>query len=135
MDENTLLRQLEELAESLKVEVRYESFKSEGSFSTGGLCKLKGEYLLIVNSKAAVREKAEAIAGALKRFDLSQVYLRPGLREFLDAFGETAKSGLKSNPEGSCHGQRPDFSAVNFDRMRRSLMHHPRLWPSPSTER
>lgn len=92
MDENTLLSQLEELAESLKVEVRYESFKSEGSFSTGGLCKLKGEYLLIVNSKAAVREKAEAIAGALKRFDLSQVYLRPGLREFLDASGETTKS-------------------------------------------
>jgi len=91
LDENTLLHQLEELAESLKVEVRYESFKSEGSFSTGGLCKLKGEYLLIVNSKAGVREKAEAIAGALKSFDLSQVYLRPGLREFLDAFSETAK--------------------------------------------
>ena len=88
MDENTLLRQLEELAESLKVQVRYESFKGEGSFSTGGLCKLKGEFLLIINSKAGVREKAEAIAGALKGFDLSQVYLRPGLREFLDALAE-----------------------------------------------
>ncbi len=90
MDENALLRQLEELAESLKVQVRYESFKGEGSFSTGGLCKLKGEYLLIINSKASVREKAEAIAGALKGFDLSQVYLRPGLREFLDTLDETA---------------------------------------------
>ncbi len=90
MDENTLLRQLEELAESLKVQVRYESFKGEGSFTTGGLCKLKGEYLLIINSKASVREKAEAVAGALKGFDLSQVYLRPGLRELLDALGETA---------------------------------------------
>lgn len=89
MDENTLLSQLEELAENLKIEVRYESFKGEGAFSTGGLCKLKGEYLLIINSKAGVRDKAEAIAEALKRFDLSQVYLRPGLREFLDAFKET----------------------------------------------
>ena len=88
MDENALLRQLEELAESLKIVVRYESFKGEGAFSTGGLCKLKGEYLLILNSKAGAREKAEAIAGALKGFDLSQVYLRPGLRAFLDALGK-----------------------------------------------
>jgi len=90
LDENTLLSQLEELAQSLKIEVRYESFKGEVAFSTGGLCKLKGEYLLIINSKASVREKAEAIAGALKRFDLGQVYLRPGLREFLDGVKETA---------------------------------------------
>ena len=91
MDENTLLSQLEELAESLSIEVRYESFKGEGAFSTGGLCKLKGEYLLIINSKAGTRDKAEAIAGALKRFDLGQVYLRPGLREFLDAFKEPTR--------------------------------------------
>ena len=91
MDENTLLSQLEELAESLHIEVRYESFKGEGAFSTGGLCKLKGEYLLIINSKASARDKVEAIAGALKGFDLSQVYLRPGLREFLDAFNETTR--------------------------------------------
>jgi hypothetical protein len=90
LDENTLLHQLEELAESLNVEVRYETFKGEGAFSPGGLCKLKGKYLLIINSKAGVREKAEAIAGALKGFDLSQVYLRPGLREFLDALAEKA---------------------------------------------
>jgi hypothetical protein len=90
LDDNTLLRQLEELAESLEIEVRYESFKGEGAFSAGGLCKLKGEYLLIINSKAGVREKAEAIGGALKGFDLSQVYLRPGLREFLDSLSETA---------------------------------------------
>lgn len=90
MDDNTLLHQLEELAENLQVEVRYESFKGEGAFSTGGLCKLKGEYLLIINSKAGVREKAEAIAGALRRFDLSQVYLRPGLREFMGTLRETA---------------------------------------------
>ncbi len=92
MDENTLLRQLEELAQSLHIEVRYESFKGEGAFSTGGLCKLKGEYLLIINSKASVSEKAEAIAGALKGFDLGQVYLKPGLREFLGAFDETTRS-------------------------------------------
>jgi hypothetical protein len=76
LDENTLLGQLEELARSLGIEVRYEPLKREGAFSTGGLCKLRGEYLLIIHSKASVTDKIEALASALKRFDLSQLYLR-----------------------------------------------------------
>jgi hypothetical protein len=83
MDEKTLLAQLEDLARSLRIEVRYESFKREGLFSSGGLCKLKGEYLLIVNTKSSNRDKIEALAAAVNRFDLRQVYLRPGLRAFL----------------------------------------------------
>ncbi|MGD2125060.1 MAG: hypothetical protein PVG99_03210 [Desulfobacteraceae bacterium] len=86
MDEQTILAQLEELARSLSVEVRYETLKREGFLSTGGLCKLKGQHLLIINAKATDKDKIEALAMALNRFDLSQVYLRPGLREFLDAF-------------------------------------------------
>jgi hypothetical protein len=88
LDENTLLGQLEELARSLAIEVRYEPLKKEGAFSTGGLCKLRGEYLLIIHSKASVTDKIEALASALKRLDLTQVYLRPGLRDFLDGFTE-----------------------------------------------
>jgi hypothetical protein len=88
LDENTLLGQLEELARSLAIEVRYEPLKREGAFSPGGLCKLRGEYVLLIHSKATVTDKIDALARALKRFDLSQLYLRPGLREFLDGFAE-----------------------------------------------
>jgi len=88
MDENSILAQLEELAHSLKIEIRYESLKREGDFSAGGLCLLKGEYVLIINSKAATRDKIQTLAKAVNRFDLSQVYLRPGLRDFLDNFPE-----------------------------------------------
>jgi hypothetical protein len=45
---------------------------------------LKGEYVLIINSKATVKDKMRTIAEALKRFDLDQVYIRPALRELLD---------------------------------------------------
>jgi hypothetical protein len=91
MDEKTLLGQLEDLARSLSIEVRYEPFKKEGLFSSGGLCKLKGHYLLIANTKWSNRDKIEALANAVNRFDLSQVYLRPGLRAFLDGFPKTRK--------------------------------------------
>ena len=86
MDEKNLLAQLESLAQNLSVEVRYETMKHEGAFSPGGLCRLKGKYVLIINSKASTREKIEALGKALCRFDLGQVYLRPGLREFLGRF-------------------------------------------------
>jgi hypothetical protein len=89
LDENTILGQLEELAHSLSIRVRYEPIKKEGTFYAGGLCQLKGEILLIVNNRASVRDKVRALATALKRFDLSQVYLRPGLREFLENLPES----------------------------------------------
>ena len=84
MDEDTLLGQLEELAHALGIEVRDEPLKREGGFFPGGLCRIKGEYALILNSAATTEDKIETMAKALKRFDLSRVYVRPGLREFLD---------------------------------------------------
>jgi len=86
MDNKTLLAQLEDLARSLSIEVRYEPLKMEGLFSSGGLCKLKGQYVLIVNSTSSIRDKIEALAAAVNRFDLRQVYCRPGLRAFLEKF-------------------------------------------------
>ena len=97
MDNKTLLAQLENLARSLSIEVRYEPFKMEGLFSSGGLCKLKGQYLLIVNSKSSIRDKIEALATAVNRFDLRHVYLRPGLRTFLEKFPKSPN--LQQVPE------------------------------------
>ena len=86
MDEKKMLIQLEELAQSLDIKIRDEPLKKEGSFSAGGLCRFKGEWVLIINSKAPDGEKIETMAGAFNRFDLNGVYLKPGLREFLERF-------------------------------------------------
>ena len=84
MDENSILAQLEELAENLAIEVRYEPLKREGAFSPGGLIQLKGEYIVILNSKAPTADKIQTLGRAVNQFDLSQVYIRPGLREYLE---------------------------------------------------
>jgi hypothetical protein len=88
LDDNAFLKELEELAQSLGMEVRYENLKKEGVFSAGGLCRLKGQYLLIINTRAPVKDKIEALAVAVSRFDLSRLYLKPGLREYLSTFCE-----------------------------------------------
>jgi len=82
--EQKRLEQLEEAARSLGIEIRYEPFKGENSMAPGGLCRLKGDYLLILNSRSGLSEKIGAIASAIRRFDLSATYLRPELREFLE---------------------------------------------------
>ena len=86
MDEETVIDHLEELAERFGIPIRYEAIKQdEDSINVvGGLCLLKGEYVLIINSKATVKDRIRTLAMAVKHFDLDQIYIRPVLRELLD---------------------------------------------------
>ena len=88
MDDHAILNQLEELAGNLGIKIRYETLKREVSLQRGGLCRLKGEYLLFIDSKASTKEKIEGLARTLGRFDLDKVYVKPGLREFLDPYAD-----------------------------------------------
>jgi hypothetical protein len=85
LDERTLLGQLERLAQELSIPVRYEPITGEEVFTTGGLCRIKDEYVIIIETRAPAEEKIHALARALKYFDLSQIYLKPALREFLES--------------------------------------------------
>lgn len=84
MDDSTTLIQLEELAVRLGMTIRYEPLKIDGSVHMGGFCRIKGEDFLIINKKATPREKIHILIDALKRCDLSEIYVRPSLREILD---------------------------------------------------
>ena len=84
MNEDVLLSQLEELAEKLGILVRDENINIEESSSTGGLCRIEGEYVLILNSKATVKEKNQVMIDALQQFDLSDIYIKPVIRELLE---------------------------------------------------
>ena len=82
--DESILNQIEELAEKLGITVRRENLDAEGSSSSGGLCRTKDKYILIIDSRASLQEKIRVITEALKRFDLGDVYVRPGLRELLE---------------------------------------------------
>jgi N-dimethylarginine dimethylaminohydrolase len=106
MDENTIIEQLEELIEGFGIRIRHEAIKQdEDSINgAGGLCLLKGEYVLIINSRATMMDRIRTLAMALKHFDLDQIYLRPFLRELLDKISEQRpfalmdKEKLKDSP-------------------------------------
>ena len=84
MNEEVLLNQLEDLAEKLGILVRDENINIEESSSSGGLCRIEGKYVLILNSKITVKEKNQVMINALRQFDLSDIYIKPVIRELLE---------------------------------------------------
>ena len=90
MDENTIIEQLEELIKSFGIQIRDEAIKQDEDLVkvVGGLCLLRGEYVLIIISSATTMDRIRTLATALKHFDLDQIYLRPVLRELLDKMPE-----------------------------------------------
>jgi len=90
VDENTIIEELEELTKSFSIQIRNEAIKQEEDLVNiiGGLCVLRGKYVLIINSKATAMERINTLATALKHFDLDHIYLRPIFRELLDKIPE-----------------------------------------------
>jgi hypothetical protein len=111
-----LLNQLEELAERLEIPVRYENITTEDSSGTGGLCRIKGEYVLMIHSRLAVKEKVQVIITALKKFDLSEIYIKPALRELLEKCEEsqvwTPTQALETDSAASCRVWYPPLRGI-----------------------
>jgi hypothetical protein len=98
-----LLHHLEELAERIAIAVRYENITGEDSPGAGGLCRIRGEYVLIVHSRATVTEKIRLLTKALRQFDLSGIYLIPALRKLFEEpgndTGEASDTDIGISPE------------------------------------
>lgn len=84
MNDAVRLNLLQEVAEKLGIEVRHEEVKTEDAPSPGGLCRIAGKYVLIINAKATMKEKSLIMIEALRKFDLDSIYIRPAIRELLD---------------------------------------------------
>jgi hypothetical protein len=84
VDEKAVMAGLQEILESVGVEVRCERMKGDVAFFPGGLCRLKGRPVVIINNRASQLERLMILARAVKGFDLSHIYLKPAVREFLE---------------------------------------------------
>lgn len=79
MEPAVALSELERLAERLGIEVRREAMPV-----AGGLCRVRGRWVLYVNSTLSTAERVEVMVEALRGLDLSGVYVRPALRQLLE---------------------------------------------------
>jgi hypothetical protein len=75
-----LLQELEELAERLGWEIRYE----KGDFQSDS-CQKDNQHLIIIQKGAPESERATHLARILGQEDLNGVFLLPRVRDFLDS--------------------------------------------------
>ncbi|MEK6606268.1 MAG: hypothetical protein AABZ30_01275 [Myxococcota bacterium] len=74
--------ELEAACAQVGVKVVYAELTGEG-MSSGGLCKVKGEWRVIVDRRSSPGEKVSVLARALATFDLEAVFLSPHARELV----------------------------------------------------
>lgn len=75
---------LEQAAAQLGVQVRYETMTGEVS-GAGGLCKLKGQWCVIIDRKVTPAERAATLTEALAQLDTDAIFLPPEVRDALTA--------------------------------------------------
>ena len=75
-----MLELLETVAARLGVKVSYEAMQAG---SSGGLCRVKGEYRLIVDKKAPLSERVATMAHSLAPLDWAALDLPPRVQSRL----------------------------------------------------
>lgn len=89
MKPEVVLELLENVADQLGVKVSYEALAT--TVVHGGLCKVKGEYRIIVDKRATSEERVITLATALSTFDTTELELAPKVREILRQYEGSSK--------------------------------------------
>jgi hypothetical protein len=87
-----LVSALEAVAARLGVAVRYEVMDRALSPRQpgGGLCRLRGQPIILLDLELSPRERIAILAQALGTFDLDRIYLPPLVRATIRAHGSTS---------------------------------------------
>lgn len=75
MKPKDMLTELEAVAQSVDVKVSFESIAS--SVMRGGLCKVKGQFRVIIDKRLTPEERVNTLAESLARFDWDKLDTMP----------------------------------------------------------
>jgi hypothetical protein len=79
-----ILRELIALAARMGVEVRSEPFDLQVIEGKGGLCKVHGQKLVVMDAGLPLLDKIGVVAEALSHFDIEAIYVPPLLRASIE---------------------------------------------------
>lgn len=89
------MQELEDIAEKLSIAVHYDDLMGMDFKIKGGLCKLRGKHVIIMDRRTPLTERVDLLVGALRQFDLSSVFIRPYIRSIIT---ESSENREKKNP-------------------------------------
>jgi hypothetical protein len=105
MKPEVLLELLESAADQLKIRVSYEPLQT--SVVPGGLCKVKGEYRVIVDKRASAEERVATLAAAIAlmvertQVDTTPLDLPAKVQEVLRIYGAPRAPGAATGPRAA----------------------------------
>lgn len=83
MNEDEILKNLEELAQNLGFVLRYE----KGDFKGGG-CRVGDEKMIIINNSLLDTQKIAIITSELAKQDLENHFIIPEVRELIEKYNQ-----------------------------------------------
>jgi hypothetical protein len=91
MKPEVMLELLENAAEQLGIKVSYEPLQTSGIQTglRGGLCKVKGAWRVIIDKRATDEERVATLAGAISRFDTTELELAQKVRDCIHLYEGT----------------------------------------------
>ena len=92
MKPELMLEMLESAAEQLHIKVSYEALSA--TVGHGGLCRVKGDYRVIIDKRATTQERITTLSSALASFDLTDLELPAKVRETIRFAEGSAKIKL-----------------------------------------
>lgn len=85
IDPEERYRQLEHTVERLGISIRYEHLSCTTDIGArSGLCKVRGNYLYIMDINTTIHERIKALSECLARLDLDEIYIMPAIREMIE---------------------------------------------------
>jgi hypothetical protein len=98
MKPEQILEALEGAAKQVGVRVRYEALVASGATGTGGLCKVKGEWWLLIDRKTTPSERVSMLADALATFDTEGLELPAKAKEVIASRRSLKPPGIPGTP-------------------------------------
>jgi len=91
MKPEVMLELLEGAADQLGIKVSYEALQTAGIQTglRGGLCRVKGQYRIIIDKRASDEERVATLATAVASFDTGELELPQKVRELLRTYEGT----------------------------------------------
>ena len=74
------------MAGKLEIRISEQNLRVTGVNAKSGLCRVKGEWVLILEKKLTLSEKIEILSESLKSMPIDELYIVPAVREHLNRF-------------------------------------------------
>ncbi|MBN2106702.1 MAG: hypothetical protein JW832_04690 [Deltaproteobacteria bacterium] len=104
MKESLIFEDLEKIAVQHDIRITTANLKKYAYYMKSGLCRVRGEYRLIIDKHLHLSEKIDVMIDALQHFDVEASSLDPAVRRLLEKKTKDGRQGL-FHPETAATGE------------------------------